>query len=102
MPLRRLLPTNRKAKADRRSSLEPENDKPTTSTSTGNVTTTPTHRMRARNADESVLPVVSESGRDETESLITTDTLGLATARYSKRLSVKFKFSPTSYLCEFC
>ena len=74
-----------------RSSLALENDRTPTHTSESNVTTAPTHtdgadspndRMRARNVSVPVL-----SGRDsvdETEFSVT-DTLIVATRRYSKR-----------------
>ena len=100
MSLRRLLPTNRNAEADR-SSLE--NDR--TPAYTSNVTAAPTHtdgadspndRMRAQNV---IVPVLSGiDSVDETESSLTdtlsvAETSGVATPRYSKRLSGKFMFS---------
>ena len=83
MSLRHFLPTNRNAE----SSLENHR----TPTYTSNITTAPTHTAGADSLDDRMralnvrVPVLSgHDSVDETESSVT-DTLGIATPRYSKR-----------------
>ena len=86
MSLRRFLPTDRNAEADR-SSLPVENDRPPSYTS--NVTTAPTHNLTGRDS-------VRQPNETESSTLGVAETSGVATPNpnYSKRPSGKFRFFP--------
>jgi hypothetical protein len=87
MSLRRFLPTNRNAEADR-SSLE-------NIIYTSNVTTAPTHNL-------SGLDFVGPPEYSPTDTLGVAEASQLATPNYSKCPFGNITFPPISHLCEFC